>query len=157
MRPHTLTAANLPNESRVCQPIFPELSLRQSRPPMPHPKHAIHTVWEETCAATAGIRLSFGLESALRYGIRQKLFQLLFLSERDSYYSEETDWFVAQLRRIFSKEELAEYISLLQKTEFKRRPTINPDRQLSALAWIERKAKINEYRRYEQVRDLLLR
>ena len=68
--------------------------------------------------ATAGIRDHFGLENALDYLIGEKLFSFLMASERDARFAAELPAFVAEIRRIFTAEEIHDYLDLVELTEY---------------------------------------
>ena len=68
-----------------------------------------HKIWIEQCAATEDIRERFGLESALHYLIGEKIFSFVMASERDPDFAAELPAFIAEIRRLFTAEELHTY------------------------------------------------
>ena len=46
-----------------------------------------HKIWIDQCAATEGIRETFGLDDALNYLIGEKLFSFLHAAERDPLFA----------------------------------------------------------------------
>jgi hypothetical protein len=77
-----------------------------------------HRIWIEQCAATKDIREAFGLKNALDYLIGEKLFTFLLISERDPAFATELPAFVSEIRRIFSAEEIDEYLDHLKRAKF---------------------------------------
>jgi hypothetical protein len=77
----------------------------------------------EVCAAGRTIRAKFGLEKALWYMIGEKL--LLFMGEAQDYpaWAAELPPLVAEIRQIFSAEEIKQQLNELQR---KRIITKNP-------------------------------
>ncbi len=77
-----------------------------------------HKIWIEKCAATEDIRERFGLESALDYLIGEKIFSFVMASERDPDFAAELPAFIAEIRRLFTAEELHTYLDSLERTKF---------------------------------------
>lgn len=85
---------------------------------MSGPSLEIHKIWTEQCAATEGIRERFGLESALDYLIGEKIFNFVTAAERDPDFAAELPAFVAEIRRLFTAEEIQSYLDRLESTKF---------------------------------------
>jgi hypothetical protein len=77
-----------------------------------------HKIWIDQCEATEGIRDRFGLEDALHYLIGEKLFSFVDAAEDDADFAAELPAFVAEIRRIFSTAEIAEFLDQLERTKF---------------------------------------
>jgi len=77
-----------------------------------------HKIWIDQCEATEGIRERFGLEDALHYLIGEKLFSFVHAAEDDPNFAAELPAFVAEIRRIFSADEIAEFLDQLERTKF---------------------------------------
>ncbi len=77
-----------------------------------------HKIWIEQCAATEGIRERFGLESALDYLIGEKVFSFVRAAERDPDFAAELPAFIAEIRRLFTAEEIRAYLDRLERTKF---------------------------------------
>src|SRR5437868_652520 len=75
-----------------------------------------HKIWIEQCAAARRIREHFGLEKALVYLIGQKLFTFIGSSEQNAAFDGELPAFVAEIRRVFSDEEINAYLPHLKRT-----------------------------------------
>ena len=83
----------------------------------------LHKIWIEQCAATEDIRGRFGLENALDYLIGEKLFSFVMASERDPDFAAELPAFIAEIRRIFTAEEIRAYLDHLARTKILAPPT----------------------------------
>jgi hypothetical protein len=66
----------------------------------------------------ATIRDRFGLDDALHYLIGEKLFSFVHAAEDDRDFAAELPAFVAEIRRIFSATEIAEFLDQLERTKF---------------------------------------
>ena len=77
-----------------------------------------HKIWIDQCEATEGIRERFGLENALGYLIGEKLFDLVQALEQYPEFADELPAFVAEIRRLFTAEEIDEYLGRLEQTRF---------------------------------------
>ena len=75
-----------------------------------------HKIWIEQCAATEGIRERFGLESALDYLIGEKIFSFVMAAERDPDFAAELPVFIAEIRRLFTAQEIHTYLDELERT-----------------------------------------
>ena len=85
---------------------------------MSGPPTEFHKIWIEQCAAAEDIRETFGLENALDYVIAEKLITFLMVSERDPAFAIEVPEFVAEIRRLFSRAEINEYLDHLERAKF---------------------------------------
>jgi hypothetical protein len=77
-----------------------------------------HKIWIDQCEATEGIRERFGLEDALHYLIGEKLFSFVHASEEDPDFAAELPAFVAEIRRLFSAKEIADFLDQLERSKF---------------------------------------
>jgi hypothetical protein len=77
-----------------------------------------HKIWIDQCEATEGIRERFGLEDALHYLIGEKLFSFVDAAEDDPDFAAELPAFVAQIPRIFSINEIRDFLDQLERTKF---------------------------------------
>ena len=101
-----------------------------------------HRIWIEQCAATKDIREAFGLKNALDYLIGEKLFAFLLISERHPAFATELPAFVSEIRRIFSAEEIHEYLDHLKRAKFQApqewdREIDDLDENLDEEPWLE--------------------
>lgn len=85
---------------------------------MSHSSTEFHKIWIEQCAATEDIREQFGTKNALDYLIREKLYAFVAAAERDSEFAAQLPAFVAAIQRLFSAEEIREYLDHLENTKF---------------------------------------
>ena len=77
-----------------------------------------HKLWIEQCAATEDIRERFGSRNALDYLIDEKLFTFVWAAERYTQFAAELPAFVAEIQRLFSAEEIREYLNHLEHTKY---------------------------------------
>ena len=77
----------------------------------------------EQALATEGIRENFGLQNALDYLIGQKLSAFISSAKRDYRYAEDLPAFLAEVRRLFTRDELWQYC------DTRRKKTIAPPLQ----------------------------
>jgi hypothetical protein len=84
---------------------------------MSGPSIESHKIWIEQCAATEPIRERFGLESALDYLIGEKIFSFVTAAERDPDFAAELPAFIAEIRRLFTAEEIHTYLDRLERTK----------------------------------------
>jgi hypothetical protein len=76
-----------------------------------------HKIWIDQCEATEGIRENFGSLKALDYLIGEKLCSLLMAAESDALFFAEVPAFVAEIRRLFTAEEIHDYLNYLERTK----------------------------------------
>ena len=75
-------------------------------------------IWIGQCLATEGIRERFGLDDALNYLIGEKLFSFLHAAERDPLFAAEVPDFIREIRRLFTSEEIRDYLDRLENTKY---------------------------------------
>ncbi len=75
-------------------------------------------IWIEQCAATEDIREQFGSKSALDYLVDEKLFTFLAAAEQDPAFAAELPAFVAEIKRLFTAQELREYLDQLGRSKY---------------------------------------
>lgn len=120
-----------------------------------------HKIWIDQCAATEGIRDHFGLENALDYLIGEKLFTFLMVSERDPQFVAEVPAFVAEIQRLFTAEEVRDYLDHLEHTKYLAPPEPDleiddPENEIDDEPWPENPVMgAEELLRFSRVRQLL--
>jgi hypothetical protein len=77
-----------------------------------------HKIWIEQCEATEGIREHFGLRNALDYLIGEKLFNFVQAAEQHPEFAAELPAFLAEIQRLFTPEDIREYLDYLEKTKY---------------------------------------
>ena len=85
---------------------------------MSSPSIQFHKIWIEQCAATEAILDRFGLQDALDYLIGEKLFSFVAASEEDLDFATELPAFVAEIRRLFSADDIRRYLVSLEREKF---------------------------------------
>ena len=77
-----------------------------------------HKIWIDQCEATEGIRDQYGLQRALDYLVGEKLFSFVHAAERTPEFAAELPSFVAEIRRIFTPQEICSYLDDLERSKF---------------------------------------
>jgi hypothetical protein len=119
-----------------------------------------HKIWIDQCEATEGIRQHFGLENALDYLIGEKLFHFVEAAERHPEFAAELPAFVAEIQRLFTQDEVREYLDHLEKSKYlaPREPDLDfddPDEEDDE-EWLENPVMgAEELLRFSRVRQLL--
>jgi hypothetical protein len=90
-----------------------------------------HKIWIDQCAATEDIRDHFGPQDALGYLIGEKLFTFLWAAERDPLFAAEVPDFSREIRRLFTAEQIRDYLDLLENTKYLAPP--EPDLEMDDL------------------------
>ena len=75
------------------------------------------TIWIEQCDAARTIEGEFGTQKTLRYLIREKFIDYLEAAENKPEYRSEIPSFVAEIKTIFEKWQLAEFLETARQTE----------------------------------------
>ena len=119
-----------------------------------------HKIWIEQCAATEGIRERFGLESALDYLIGEKIFSFVMAAERDPDFAAELPGFIAEIRRLFTAQEIHTYLDELERTKFLAPGELDgehdPDDEAEEEPWPDNPVLgAQELLRFSRVRQLL--
>ena len=120
-----------------------------------------HKIWIDQCEATEGIRERFGLQNTLDYLIGEKLFHFVQASEQRPEFAAELPAFVAEIRRLFTAEEIHEYLDHLEKTKYLAplEPELDvhdPDEEAEDGEWLENPVRgAEELLRFSSVRQLL--
>lgn len=99
-----------------------------------------HKIWIAQCEAAVGIEGEFGTEKALDYLIEEKFINFLDAAETDADFRAEIPAFVAEIKTIFERWQLAEYLEKARQTETFD-PTIYEDEET---AKIENKLDIRQ-------------
>ncbi len=115
-----------------------------------------HRIWTEQCEAAKGIEAEFGTQQALAYLIGEKIINFLEAAEDDADFRAEIPAFVRQVKTIFERWQLVEYLEIARKTE-----PFDPDNYDDAdEAEIERRLELSrsaaELLLVERARDWLL-
>ena len=76
-----------------------------------------HRRWIEQCEAAQRIKEHFGLTNALEYLVGEKLLHFVEAAERYPEFAQELPDFVAEIKRVFSLNEIANYAVHLERTK----------------------------------------
>ena len=78
-------------------------------------EHRFQDIWKEQCAAAGGIRDRHGVASALDYLIGEKLLGYAKAAVTRPEFARELPRFVAEVRTLFSAEEISLYLDHLER------------------------------------------
>jgi hypothetical protein len=76
-----------------------------------------YKIWIEQCEAAVGIEAEFSTEKALAYLIGEEFINFLEAAETDADFRAEIPAFVAKIKTIFERWQLAEYLEKARQTE----------------------------------------
>jgi len=76
-----------------------------------------HKIWIEQCEAARGIEDDFGTQKALDYLVGEKFLNFLEAAETDAAFRAEIPEFVAGIKGIFERWQLAQYLETALQTE----------------------------------------
>ena len=76
-----------------------------------------HKIWIEQCEAARGIEDEFGTQQALKYLVGEKFLDYLEAADRDPEFRAEIPAFVAEIKTIFERWQIAEYLEKARETE----------------------------------------
>jgi hypothetical protein len=74
-------------------------------------------IWTEQCEAARGIEAEFGTQPALEYLVGEKFINFLDAAETDADFRAEIPAFVAEIKSIFERWQLAEYLERARQSE----------------------------------------
>ena len=74
-------------------------------------------IWIEQCKAARGIEDDFGTDKALAYLIGEKFLNFLEAAETDAEFRAEIPTFVAEIKTIFERWQLSEYLEIARRTK----------------------------------------
>lgn len=117
-----------------------------------------HKIWIEQCTATVSIRERYGVKSALDYLIGEKLFNFVMESERNPKFAEELMAFVAEIKEIFSDQEIHVYLDHLEHTKFfaPTEPLLDMDDDPEEDPWLDNPVMgAEELLRFSRIQQLL--
>jgi hypothetical protein len=78
-------------------------------------EHKFRDIWKEQCAAARSVRAQHGLLSALDYLIGEKLLSYAETAMTRPEFARELPRFVAEVRDVFSGEEIRHYLDHLER------------------------------------------
>jgi hypothetical protein len=77
-------------------------------------EHKFQDIWKEQCAAARNVRVQYGVLSSLDYLIGEKLMTYADTAVTRPEFARELPRFVAEIRDIFSREEITYYLDHLE-------------------------------------------
>lgn len=115
-----------------------------------------HKIWSEQCEAARGIEAEFGTQKALAYLIEEKFINFLEAAEDDADFRAEIPAFVEEIKTIFERWQLAEYLEKARQTE-PFDPSVYEDQEEAELErQLELRGSTAELLLVERARDWLL-
>lgn len=75
-----------------------------------------HKIWIEQCEAAKTIEVQFGFEKAIEYLVGEKFIDFLDAAETDASFREEIPAFVAEIKQLFERWQLAVYLDKARST-----------------------------------------
>jgi hypothetical protein len=76
-----------------------------------------HKIWVEQCEAAQNTEVQFGTDKALDYLVAEKFLNFLEAAETDADFRAEIPAFVAAIKTIFERWQLAAYLETARETE----------------------------------------
>jgi hypothetical protein len=76
-----------------------------------------HEVWIEQCGATQSIKLRYGVKAAFDYAVGEKLLNFANAASRHPEFGRELPRFVAEVRRMFTPEEIRRHMARLEREQ----------------------------------------
>jgi hypothetical protein len=107
-------------------------------------------IWIEQCEAARRIEDEFGTDKALSYLVGEKFLNFLEAAEADAEFRSEVPAFAAEIRTIFERWQLAEFLETARRTE-PFDPTIYDEEEDPEVVEMERQENIRR-----SANDLLL-
>src|SRR5271165_6986572 len=77
--------------------------------------HRFQDIWKEQCEAARSVRDQYGVVSALDYLIGEKLLNFAEAAVTRPEFAQELPRFVAEVRSVFSAEEIRHYLNHLER------------------------------------------
>jgi hypothetical protein len=74
-----------------------------------------HKIWIEQCEATSVIRQRYGLKAAFDYAVAEKLLNFASAASQHPSFARELPRFVAQVRQLFTPEEIRTHIERIER------------------------------------------
>lgn len=116
----------------------------------------LHKIWIEQCEAARAIEVEFGTDRALAYLIEEKFLNFLDSAETDRTFRDEIPAFVAEIKSIFERWQIAQCLENARQTEpFESSADDDPE-----MVELERKLELsksaNELLLVERAREWLL-
>ena len=115
-----------------------------------------HKIWIEQCEAAKTIEGEFGFEKAIEYLVGEKFINFLDAAETDASFRGEIPAFVAEIKLMFERWQLAVYLDKARQTE-RFDPTVYDDPDDAEMErQLELRQSANELLLVERARDWLL-
>lgn len=76
-----------------------------------------HKIWIEQCEAARRIEAEFGTQNTLKYLVGEKFLNFLEVADDDPSFRGEIPMFVAEIKSLFERWQLIEYLEKARQTE----------------------------------------
>jgi hypothetical protein len=118
------------------------------------PERRFQDIWKEQCEAARGVAQRYGVVSALDYLIGEKLMDYAEMAVTRPEFARELPSFVAEIRSIFSADEIRAYLEHLDRMRSLDDETLSaesPGDDLSIETPEERAAATERFRRLKEL------
>jgi hypothetical protein len=116
----------------------------------------LHEIWIEECEASRSIRERYGLQAAFDYLVIEKLLNFGEAATQHPTFAQELPRFVAEVRSIFSPEELHSEIDRVEKEENARAAEATFDVENDELLRPKPQALAARAQRFAVIKSLLI-
>ncbi len=111
-----------------------------------------HKIWIEQCEATSVIRQRYGLKAAFDYAVAEKLLNFASAASQHPSFARELPRFVAQVRQLFTPEEIRTHIERIERDRNRREAE---DPQDDDIATEDPETVATRSHQFEMIKELL--
>jgi hypothetical protein len=115
-----------------------------------------HKIWIEQCEAARNIESEFGTQQALAYLIEEKFINFLEAADDNADFRAEIPAFVAEIKSIFERWQLAEYLETARQTELFDPSIYDDEEETEMERQLELRKSATELLLVERAREWLL-
>ena len=115
-----------------------------------------HQTWPEQCAAAREIQVEFGNDRAIAHLVGEKFVNFRGAAETDEAFREEIPAFVAEIRDMFERWQLAAYLDIARQTERFDDADYDDPKEAEAERRLELRASAHDLLFVERAREWLL-
>jgi hypothetical protein len=115
-----------------------------------------HLIWREQCEAAKTIQARYGVESALDYLVGEKLMNFVEAAEECSDFVQELPAFVAEVRKLFTLDEIRGGFDRLERRLHAERAAYE-EQVLESDAWTEPTHTQDDLQRIAWVKAMVLK
>jgi hypothetical protein len=111
-----------------------------------------HEIWIEQCEATSVIRQRYGLKAAFDYAVAEKLLNFASVASQHPSFARELPRFVAQVRQLFTPEEIRMHIERIERERNQREVEDSED---DDMVTEDPETTATRSRQFEMIKELL--